>query len=330
MPFKDPVKAKEYHRKYYLEHEKEFSKRSKERYLKDSEKIKERSCLRYHEYREKIAKYKRKKYQKNKEEIDEKNKKWALNNPDKIIMIKKNYRDSHRNELRKKGREYAKSHRKQANKLRKERRKNKEIMKKEKLKDKYGITLEFFNSMLKEQNYKCGVCGKIFVNDPAGKNALFPCIDHDHSKHKGQSIRGLLCRKCNGGIGNLKDDPKLLLTAFNWLNGNVKFERKTSEFNFKIRPRYKYNIKGNFKITIDQFKEMFLNQNGRCGICNIPFESKVPDNPAIDHCHASGKIRGLLCSKCNSALGMLNDDPEIIKNAIKWLTKGYIYADDRS
>jgi hypothetical protein len=40
---------------------------------------------------------------------------------------------------------------------------------------------------------------------------------------------------------------------------------------------------------------------------------------AVDHCHTTGKIRGLLCSKCNPALGAFNDNIEILNSAIKYL-----------
>jgi hypothetical protein len=54
-----------------------------------------------------------------------------------------------------------------------------------------------------------------------------------------------------------------------------------------------------YGITVAQFNEMWDKQGGRCAICPRPFAK----TPHIDHCHISGKIRGLLCFTCNIRLG---------------------------
>lgn len=53
-----------------------------------------------------------------------------------------------------------------------------------------------------------------------------------------------------------------------------------------------------------------------CEICGAT-ETRL----CIDHCHETGKIRGLLCETCNTAIGKLKDDVQILKNAVKYLTK---------
>jgi hypothetical protein len=76
-------------------------------------------------------------------------------------------------------------------------------------------------------------------------------------------------------------------------------------------------LKYKFGITIEQREQMFKAQNGLCAICNKPFGIKFH----IDHNHATGKVRQVLCSKCNMALGLFNDDSNIIKNAMEYLNK---------
>lgn len=52
-----------------------------------------------------------------------------------------------------------------------------------------------------------------------------------------------------------------------------------------------------------------------CGICG-----QVPaDRLCIDHDHETGKVRGLLCRTCNSGIGLLQDSPELLRRAIKWI-----------
>lgn len=64
-------------------------------------------------------------------------------------------------------------------------------------------------------------------------------------------------------------------------------------------------------------------QLGCCAICSSSLTSPVYNkgDQHIDHCHASGKVRGLLCSNCNTLLGVARDDPAILKEAIAYLNK---------
>ena len=83
---------------------------------------------------------------------------------------------------------------------------------------------------------------------------------------------------------------------------------------------------GNKKIRVhkDTYVQMHNIQNGLCKICNQP-ETMISSNKtstkrlAIDHCHDSGKIRGLLCHHCNVSLGGFKDSIELLEAAIKYL-----------
>jgi hypothetical protein len=59
-------------------------------------------------------------------------------------------------------------------------------------------------------------------------------------------------------------------------------------------------------------------QDYRCAICNV-HEENVTKSLAIDHDHATGKVRGYLCNNCNRGIGLLKDSVEILSNAIKYL-----------
>jgi hypothetical protein len=80
------------------------------------------------------------------------------------------------------------------------------------LKRKYGITIEGYNLILKEQNFSCAICKS---GKPGGMGS-FP-VDHDHKTGK---IRGLLCNQCNFGLGAFKDNEDILLKAINYLRKN--------------------------------------------------------------------------------------------------------------
>ena len=85
-------------------------------------------------------------------------------------------------------------------------------------------------------------------------------------------------------------------------------------YNRKRLLKYKYNI------TLEEYNELFEKQNGCCAICGI-HQSMITSGRslAVDHCHKTKKIRGLLCFLCNTGIGKLNDDIELMKKAIDYL-----------
>lgn len=94
----------------------------------------------------------------------------------------------------------------------------------------------------------------------------------------------------------------------------AKWRRKNPEKNKKISASSK--LKVSYGITLKDYETLEKSQNGVCKICQKPEKGK---RLAVDHCHETGKIRGLLCQKCNRALGMFHDDPQLLKKAIKYL-----------
>lgn len=72
-----------------------------------------------------------------------------------------------------------------------------------------------------------------------------------------------------------------------------------------------------YGITPEQYKQMHEDQQGKCKICNTTPNTKRSLH--VDHCHKTGKVRALLCSGCNTALGSFKDDPNLLMNAIEYL-----------
>lgn len=77
-----------------------------------------------------------------------------------------------------------------------------------------------------------------------------------------------------------------------------------------------------YGISLAEYGEMLLAQNGVCAICQKPEENKIGGKPtplAVDHCHKKGGVRKLLCAKCNQGLGSFKDDPELLRRAAEYL-----------
>ena len=83
------------------------------------------------------------------------------------------------------------------------------------------------------------------------------------------------------------------------------------------------DLKAKFGISVEEYSEILNNQEGVCAICKSdkPDVNGYRNNFPVDHCHKTGKIRGLLCDRCNRGLGFLRDDTEILKSAILYLEK---------
>ncbi len=67
------------------------------------------------------------------------------------------------------------------------------------------------------------------------------------------------------------------------------------------------------------YDQMFESQAGVCAVCRKPERSGRYKTLTVDHCHASEKIRGLLCSTCNRAIGMMGDNPLVLEVAARYL-----------
>ena len=83
------------------------------------------------------------------------------------------------------------------------------------------------------------------------------------------------------------------------------------------------HLKKRFNLTQFEYDLILENQNGVCAICKeeekvIDGQSKKLKPLSVDHCHNTGKIRGLLCTACNTGIGLLKHEPYILKAAAEY------------
>ena len=86
-----------------------------------------------------------------------------------------------------------------------------------------------------------------------------------------------------------------------------------------------YQLQKRYGISIGQFESLVENQKGLCAICT---ENMV--KPYVDHCHTEGHVRGLLCMKCNAALGLLKENVNSMCNMICYIKKDIAAQRERS
>ena len=137
-----------------------------------------------------------------------------------------------------------------------------------------------------------------------------------------------------GGVGHtgiLLTDEELKrrknLRAKKWRENNLerdkanrlRFYKKNREIILQrcktsYRDRRRAYVLGyNHGISADDYEKMFLSQGGVCAVCKNPPTGKgIEVHLHVDHDHSSGSVRGLLCGRCNKALGLLKDNPDSI------------------
>jgi len=69
-------------------------------------------------------------------------------------------------------------------------------------------------------------------------------------------------------------------------------------------------------ITVEQYHQILKDQDGLCAICKT-----FMNPPHIDHCHSSGKVRGLLCNDCNTSLGKFKESAENLRRAARYIDR---------
>ncbi len=82
--------------------------------------------------------------------------------------------------------------------------------------------------------------------------------------------------------------------------------------------RRRAHLKKRFGMSLQQYDAMLAKQKGLCAICGTPPKS---GSLRVDHDHADGSVRGLLCNACNQGIGIFKDSPTIVEAALKYLKK---------
>lgn len=114
-----------------------------------------------------------------------------------------------------------------------------------------------------------------------------------------------------------KVDPNETLEA---REKRLKTRREYTERNRAvIRERRKhYRLVNDFGISLAEYQRLLAAQKGLCQICGQP-NNRVERTLAVDHNHITGKLRGLLCDRCNLGLGHFNYNKELLKKAVDYL-----------
>jgi hypothetical protein len=140
----------------------------------------------------------------------------------------------------------------------------------------------------------------------------------------------VICKTCSGNnfnsLGKCRPCWAAYMKEYN-KNNPEKVKLRNKKYKVLNKDKYKSSsLKTRYNIDLEEYQQLLIKQNYSCAICNNPETTK--DNRttqirmlAVDHCHKTGVVRGLLCQKCNQALGLLGDNMNIFLNAIAYLER---------
>lgn len=124
---------------------------------------------------------------------------------------------------------------------------------------------------------------------------------------------GPVCKECY----RLKSAEYLRKNS-DHINARRRERHNSVENKAKIRNR---NIQ-RYGLSLEDYQNLLKFSDNKCFICEVNLDSSTHRlTPHIDHCHETGKVRGVLCSKCNLILGHSNDNIAILNKAISYLEK---------
>jgi hypothetical protein len=128
---------------------------------------------------------------------------------------------------------------------------------------------------------------------------------------------------------NLENPDKVRAYSAGWKDRNrEKVAISSSEYRGRSTTRDRARLRhilNKYGMTGEQWNDLYDRQGGVCAICGKP-DGHRKRRLVVDHCHTTGRVRGLLCISCNAALGFLGDTLESVKMVLDYLSRGNIIA----
>lgn len=146
---------------------------------------------------------------------------------------------------------------------------------------------------------RCNVCGDCFgrsewVPRPVIKRLEIPNVEY-------------MCRDCRS---------KYL---------SAELVKEIKQLSYQVHNSRGYVLMDKYNLTQDEYNAMLEQQGGGCGICGAK-PDEFERHLHVDHDHKTGRVRGILCSNCNTLLGKLGDDYHSVKRYYDWIRNRDLYA----
>lgn len=112
---------------------------------------------------------------------------------------------------------------------------------------------------------------------------------------------------------------------YNCKSCKAAYRKKNDQLPHNLARSKAYHFKNKYCISLEEYELLLQEQNNRCAICKQEESSLGRSGKilplAVDHCHLTGRVRGLLCKNCNISLGNMEDSVERLSSAISYLQR---------
>lgn len=128
-----------------------------------------------------------------------------------------------------------------------------------------------------------------------------------------------MCKKC-GIVKSYKEYYKHTKTLDKLYRYCKKCHNKMTKKSYNKDNQYRMRLKREYNVSLEEYNILLKTHNNSCAICQKN-QNELNQRLRLDHCHSTGKVRGLLCDSCNVGLGRFRDNPVFLKSAILYLEK---------
>jgi hypothetical protein len=156
---------------------------------------------------------------------------------------------------------------------------------------------------------KCAMCGKTFL--PKQETHIY---DRRSCKQRAvywrqHSTEGNVCQACGKDLSHRRRGTK-------WCDQACSRAAHPQRFRDNVK---RSRLKKQYGMTLEDYAVMLERQGGGCAICGTTEIRGFGARQAVDHCHASSRVRGILCGNCNRGIGNFNHDPALLAAAMTYL-----------
>lgn len=127
------------------------------------------------------------------------------------------------------------------------------------------------------------------------------------------------CKDCKKKEYNEKHDHKLDIATRFYHRHQKRLKQERKE-NYDKLQKKAYHLKSMYGLSMDDYNALLEKQMNTCAICSTHF-TELKKGLFVDHCHDTGKVRGLLCSACNSAIGLLKENRYLFLTCVEYLDR---------
>src|SRR6266542_3916535 len=131
------------------------------------------------------------------------------------------------------------------------------------------------------------------------------------------------CKACTNAIRlkryRLNPDREIARVRA-WQRANPQRVKAWAEKNRdkRLKKLREIHLRNKFKLTVEEYDAILHTQDGVCALCECPSTPGISLH--VDHDHGTGEIRGLLCVRCNNALGLFREDPDLLRRAVRYVS----------